>query len=194
MKRKVEHHAPGERTMNTASMPLHGNDNDNRPWYKHRWPWFLMLGPFLVVVAGIITMWLAYTRQDALVVDDYYKQGKAINQDLRRDHTAADMKLSATLRYDPAAGRLSGVIHSKDGMAGGNKMLKLVHSTQPEKDITLSLPSATDGSFDVSLPMLEMARWQVIIEDDNRTWRLTGEWIWPQQRASVLQPVSEPVR
>ena len=29
------------------------------PWYRHRWPWLLMLGPFVVVVAAAITLWLA---------------------------------------------------------------------------------------------------------------------------------------
>jgi len=40
------------------------------PWYRHRWPWLIMLGPFLVVLAGSYTMWLAYSRQDALVVGE----------------------------------------------------------------------------------------------------------------------------
>ena len=24
-----------------------------QPWYRHPWPWILMLGPFVVVVAGM---------------------------------------------------------------------------------------------------------------------------------------------
>jgi hypothetical protein len=62
-----------------------------KPWYAQRWPWLLMLGPVLVILAGSYTCWLAFSRQDALVVDDYYKQGRAINQDLRRDRVATAM-------------------------------------------------------------------------------------------------------
>ena len=47
------------------------------PWYQHRWPWLLMAGPFIVIIAGFITMWISFSGADALVVDDYYKQGKA---------------------------------------------------------------------------------------------------------------------
>ena len=48
--------------------------NSSKPWYLHRWPWRLMMGPFLVVIAATYTGWIAFTRQDAMVVDDYYKQ------------------------------------------------------------------------------------------------------------------------
>jgi uncharacterized protein len=176
--------------MNTAT-PGFANVKqvETRPWYKHRWPWFIMLGPFMVVVAGFITMYIAYTRQDALVVDDYYKQGKAINQDLRREHAAASMNLSANLRFDPAEGKLTGVFNSPEKRADGILVLRMVHSTQPEKDVVFDVKAAADGSFSVALPMLEKARWQLIIEDEARTWRLSGEWIWPQQRTASLKPV-----
>jgi len=78
------------------------------PWYKHRWPWFLMIGPVLVLVAGAITAWLAVSRPDALVVGDYYKQGKAINQDLRRDRVASSLGLAFQARHDAQTGRLLG--------------------------------------------------------------------------------------
>jgi hypothetical protein len=39
--------------------------------------------------AASIYTCLAMATPDALVVGDYYKQGKAINQDLRRDIVAA---------------------------------------------------------------------------------------------------------
>jgi len=72
---------------------LNALDKQVAPWYKHRWPWLLMLGPFVVLVAGFVTMWISFSGADALVVDDYYKQGKAINQDLRRDRVASTLGL-----------------------------------------------------------------------------------------------------
>ena len=156
------------------------------PWYRHRWPWLIMLGPFLVVLAGSYTIWLAYSQQDALVVGDYYRQGKAINQDLRRDHAASRLGLSLGLRYDAAAGRLAGVLSSAQGAPQGPMTLRLVHSTRPEKDILLPLVADAQGGFSVSLPMLDMARWQVMLEDRDRSWRISGIWPWPQQAAVTL--------
>lgn len=80
--------------------------NSVTPWYAQRWPWLLMLGPALVVVVSSYTIYLAYSRQDAMVVDDYYKQGKAINQDLRRDRAASAMQMAFEAlrrRHRPAA-------------------------------------------------------------------------------------------
>lgn len=156
------------------------------PWYKHRWPWLIMLGPFLVVLAGSFTMWLAYSRQDALVVGDYYRQGKAINRDLTRDRAAVGLGLRSALRYDAAAGRLLGNVSGAGGAVQGPMTLKLVHSTRPEKDIVLPLVADAEGNFSASLPMLDMARWQVVLEDQERNWRVGGVWSWPQQPAVAL--------
>ena len=61
------------------------------PWYKERWPWILMSGPATVIVAGIVTMWIAFATADTLVVDDYYLRGITINDRLacERDGTGA---------------------------------------------------------------------------------------------------------
>jgi len=156
------------------------------PWYAHRWPWLLMLGPFLVILAGGYTIWLATVRQDALVVGDYYRQGKAINQDLRRERAASRLGLSLALRYDAAGSRLLGTVAGAERAPHGPMTLRLVHSTRPEKDIVLPLVADAEGRFAVSLPMLEMARWQVLLEDQQRNWRLSGVWPWPQQGAVTL--------
>ena len=76
----------------------------DRPWYRHHWPWVLRAGPGVVVVAGIVTAWIAVTTSDGLVADDYYKQGLAVNQKLARNDAAARMQLEARLRL--SAGRI----------------------------------------------------------------------------------------
>lgn len=167
--------------MSTAA-PLLNSTRSVVPWYKHRWPWLLMLGPFLVVVAGSITMWIAMARQDALVVDDYYKQGKAINQDLRRDRVAADLGVHFAARYDTPTRMLKGSVSNTARQAVGKLNIRLIHSTMPEKDVTLMVQADAAGNFAVALPMLEMARWQVLVENEQRDWRLNGVWSWPAQQ------------
>lgn len=153
-----------------------------KPWYAHRWPWLLMVGPVAVILAGILTTWIAFSTPDALVVDDYYKQGKAINMDLRRDRVAASLKLQLNMRYDAGAGKLNGTIDSLDQSQTERIFIKLVHSTQPAKDIQLATYVDRQGNFSVALPMLEIANWQVMVENERRDWRLHGTWRWPQQR------------
>jgi hypothetical protein len=159
------------------------------PWYRHRWPWLLMAGPVTVVVAGAITMWISFSGADALVVDDYYKQGKAINQDLRRDRVAASMGLSMTLRFDAATGSLLGQVRGIDNTAALS--LLLIHPTMPAKDLRLIAVPDRQGNFSIALPLLERALWQVQLEDVARTWRLHGDWAWPQQKYTDIQAVPD---
>lgn len=153
-----------------------------KPWYAHRWPWLLLLGPVTVILAGIHTTWIAFSTPDALVVDDYYKQGKAINMDLRRDRVAVSLKLQLNMHYDADAGKLNGTIDSLDQSQTERIFIKLIHSTQPAKDIQLAAHVDRQGNFSVALPMLEIANWQVLVENERRDWRLHGAWRWPQQR------------
>lgn len=170
--------------MQTASAPLN-KQQDIRPWYKHRWPWFLMIGPAAVVAAGIHTTIIAFTSQDALVVDDYYKQGKAINMDLRRDRVATSMQLEMEMGYDAASGILAGTV--KGLHRSEPAVLSLVHSTQPEKDIKLRIHPDAQGRFSATLSMLDIARWQVLVENEQRDWRLQGTWSWPQERRIAIK-------
>jgi hypothetical protein len=157
-------------------------------WYRHRWPWLLMAGPAAVLVAGFITMWISFSGADALVVDDYYKQGKAINQDLRRDQAAAALGLSASVSYDAAGGVLSGQLAGAPNVRAVK--LLLVHPTVPAKDLRFSVQLSRSGMFSVALPLLERAHWQVQMEDTGRDWRLHGNWSWPEQRSIHIQPLN----
>lgn len=172
--------------MQTLSPSINRADSE-LPWYKHRWPWLLMAGPATVVVAGSITMWIAFTKQDAMVVDDYYKQGKAINQDLRRDKVASSLGMSFDARYDPASGELNGTLLGFGKPVAGNISIRLSHATQPEKDLQLLAVPDQNGDFSVNLPMLEMGRWDVLIEGEKRDWRLNGIWKWPQKKVLSLK-------
>jgi hypothetical protein len=149
------------------------------PWYTHRWPWFLMIGPASVLVAGSVATWLALDHPDAMVVDDYYKQGKAINQDLRRDRAASGMQLALQLRY--GGGRLTGRIESAGRPLGAAFTIRLAHPTLPERDMKLLVKPDADGSFSVPLPVLEQTHWRVVVEGSAGDWRLAKSWSWPQQ-------------
>jgi hypothetical protein len=157
---------------------------DAAPWYTHRWPWFLMIGPASVLVAGSFAAWLAIGHPDAMVVDDYYKQGKAINQDLRRDRAASAMQLALQLRY--GGGRLQGRIRTLGRPLARLFTIRLAHPTLPERDLVLPVAPDADGAFSVPLPVLEHTHWRVVAEGKLGDWRLAKSWSWPQQEAFEL--------
>jgi hypothetical protein len=144
------------------------------PWYRHRWPWFIMLGPAAVMAATAVTVVMALRQPDAMVVDDYYKQGKAINQDLRRDRMASALRLSLSAHY--ARGRLEGRLESFGRPMLAPFRIRLAHPTQPRKDRVLEAWPDGEGNVDVPLPALEMTHWQVVVEDVGGQWRLARGW------------------
>lgn len=149
------------------------------PWYKQFWPWFLIALPASAVVAGIATLMIASHEPDGIVVDDYYKQGLAINQDLDRDRMAASLGLSAQVRLR-ADGVLQVVLQGDRTARLAVLQVSLLHPTKAGQDRVLTAKRMPDAHFEVALGRLETANWHVAIEPVDRSWRLHGRLQWPQ--------------
>ena len=145
------------------------------PWYRQAWPWLLMLMPALAIVGGAITFWLAATTNNSLVVDDYYKEGKAINRQLEREQSAERLGLAATIARGPDGGAELRLASAAGAPLPPFVTVRLVHATRAELDRTVTL-SATGGgvyrSGQAELP--DSGRWNVLVEDPDRSWRLAG--------------------
>lgn len=117
-----------------------------QPWYRQGWPWFLILLPLAMVVASMVTLYLALETDEALVRDDYYKEGLAINRRLEQEARARERGISAELRYDPATLalelRLDGI-----AIADPQVVLAIVHPTDDSRDQSLTLAAAGNGLF-----------------------------------------------
>ena len=158
-----------------------------KPWYREPWPWLLMAGPFAVVVAGFVTLWLAIRSDDGLVADDYYKRGLAINQTLSRAHRAAQLNLSARITFG------ADVRSVRVAVAGNHALpdmlrLQLVHPTRSVADQSILLHAVTPGVYAGDLNALVAGRRVVMLEDVARTWRLAGEASSEAQASVVLVP------
>jgi len=40
------------------------------PWYRQFWPWFIIALPASAVAAGLLTLWIAMSNPDHLVIDE----------------------------------------------------------------------------------------------------------------------------
>ena len=58
------------------------NPTDIRPWYRQFWPWFLIALPGTVVIASLVTVYIAVNNADPVVDGNYYKHGLTINERL----------------------------------------------------------------------------------------------------------------
>jgi hypothetical protein len=51
------------------------------PWYKQFWPWFIIALPATAVIASFITLYLAISRPDYIVVED--EEYQRLNSELK---------------------------------------------------------------------------------------------------------------
>lgn len=157
--------------------------SDSQPWYKHRWPWLLMLGPAVVVVAGFITAWLAIRSYDGLVADDYYKQGLAINQQLERDQKAGELGLRGDVMRSGLQLRV--LLGGDEATSPPAKLtLRLTHPTRAGQDLNVELAAEGQGFYSGKLGNDISGRWHVVLEDPSGQWRLQGDW-----QADAMEPL-----
>lgn len=144
------------------------------PWYREPWPWLLMAGPAIVVVAGFVTLWLAVSAHDGLVVDDYYKQGREVNRSLKRDDAARTLGLAATVRFDEKHDLVQVTLQSANPAPATKTTglrLTLAHATLAGRDQIVDL-KRTGSGFQGNIQSLSPGKWRVLLEDAGRTWRL----------------------
>lgn len=150
-----------------------------QPWYREPWPWILMAGPATVVVASLFTAWLAVRSDDGLVIDDYYKQGLAINQTLSRNDAAERLGIEAKIYF------VDGRVRVLLGAAGrGALTLQLAHPTRAGMDQSVKLTMVQPGVYEGRLRPLRDGRWHVVLEQ--RDWRLAGDWTLPAAEVLTL--------
>lgn len=156
------------------------------PWYKQRWPWILISLPATSVVVGMVFLYLAITTWDGLVVDDYYRQGRAINLTIARSVHAAELGLVADLsiRSENVTVRLSA---EDAGSLPEALIVTIAHPTRGGQDQILRL-NASGGVFSGPVAPLTAGRWIIQLEDESRTWRLNGAVYLPTETEKRILP------
>lgn len=147
----------------------------SQPWYKEPWPWIIMAGPVAVIIAGVITIWLAMASFDGMVEDDYYKQGLAVNQRIQRDRMAEQLGLRAEVMR---SGNLLRVMLSSQAQMQFPDQLnfRFSHPTRGGMDHTVVLNHEGQGFYRGALGADVTGRWHVFLEDQELNWRLLGDW------------------
>ena len=142
----------------------------SQPWYREPWPWIVMAGRSLVVVAATATFGIAVATDDGVVAEDYYKRGLVINQMLEKENRAAALQIGAvvTLADDGAVRvELSGL---GDRLAGEKIRFRLTHATRAGMDRAATLQRGDDEIYRGRIDPVVPGRWLVVVESDD--WRL----------------------
>jgi hypothetical protein len=169
-------------------LTLDNSLSPTKSWYQQFWPWFLIAVPLSAVIGGLVTLIIAITHTDALVVDDYYKQGLAINRVLARDHQATELGITALVRFDLDGGKIHLQLEDKSSALKFDSPLRLqlLHSTRADLDIETTLKSHDHGTYLGDIPPLITGKWHLLIEPESRAWRLTTRVELPRETSVRL--------
>ena len=148
--------------------------------------WLLISLPMTAVIAGMVTLYLAVSTSDGLVVDDYYKRGKAINVDLARDAAAARHELRADIELDMRNNHVQLLLQGNIERLPETLTLSLLHPTQAGYDQVLPLQHAGDGVYSGAIDEVGRGNWYLQLETVE--WRLSGSMRMPHTGKIVLLP------
>ena len=165
-----------------STMPERGHQPE--PWYRQFWPWFLIALPGSVVIASFVTLWLAISRPNPMVVDDYARIARSTEQRLERDQAAAALGVHAEIRLIAGANIVE-VRLRPETVAPESLELRLSHPLIEERDQIVNLMRVPGGwSAELEPPA---GRWYLQLYPGDRSWRLSGEL--DGQRELVLAPL-----
>ena len=158
------------------------------PWYKYKLVWMIIAIPAASVFAGMFMIYLAVNTDDGLVADDYYKEGMAINQSLKRDRTAAELGLGAELVIEDT-GDMIRLSFNKGALPAypDNLTLHLQHATHAGHDQVINLVRAPEGQYVGFLQQaIREGVWHVMLATQD--WRLVERIHWQNGLAIRLTP------
>jgi len=153
----------------TATL-MQPSDRRAKPWYREPWPWFLIAGPAIVVVAAIGTAYLAVTSDDGVVADDYYKRGLLINRVLEREQRGEAMGIGALVAIDENGAVRVDVRGLGETPLPETVTLRLTHATRAGMDESAVLRRGGGTAYVGRVDPPPAGRWLVTVETD--AWRL----------------------
>lgn len=152
-------------------------DADKRPWYKQGWLWFVLTPLIVVVCVSTVMVTIAFRHSDDVVIDNYYKQGRMINQALDQDRKALQYGLTAHLRFDQTSGEV--MVKIPAHAAVPEKLLLLLdHPFEANLDREIILNAIAPGQYRGDLDANLQYNWYLILLPElDKTKRKEAEWI-----------------
>jgi len=158
-----------------------------RPWYKEPMVWLIIAIPLSSVIYGTFFFIVSITTFDGMVVDDYYKVGKQINRELKRDKAALGHDLTAQVMVEDKT--VTVFILAKQGYTAPPALeIRFLYSTRADIDKETFVELISPGIYEGNIPdELETGRWNVQIAADD--WRLLGSMRMPDEKKVVIKPL-----
>jgi hypothetical protein len=156
-----------------------------KPWYREPWPWLLMAGPAIVIVAAIYTAYLAVSSADGVVAEDYYKKGLAVGKTIASSENARKHGLGVALRTTADGFSLKLSANDAGFVPPPRLVITLSHPTRAGLDQT-AVFEGKGNEYVGKLRLPASGHWLVLIEDESKSWRLMGNVVLPASGETVI--------
>ena len=157
--------------------------HDTKPWYKQLWPWLLISIPVITAIKAIHTVVIMQQHSPDLVVDDYYKEGRAINMQLAKYREAELRNLSASILI---AGNQALVRFEKNNSLSDKIHLDFYHPTLAAQDFALDAERSGASLYVATLPVAPQGKWQLVVSDASKEWKLRATLALPATSETKL--------
>ena len=158
-----------------------------RPWYKEPWPWVLIAIILIPVVVAAVRLSIYREYKVEMVVDDYYKKGKAINQEFDREKLAAEYGIAifAEITEDSIVLDLNA---NRKAPEPANLIVSFYHATQSIKDQSVMATRRADGKFSALLDKSTIGKWQLTVEPNDKKWKVQKTIALPYTGKILITP------
>ena len=156
------------------------------PWYKNFWPWFLIFFPLVAIIGCITLIITAVGNGPDMVVDDYYKKGKAINLELTKFEKAKALFLHGELNVTNE--RVSFKFTKGDYTNVPALKLSFYHRTIKAHDFAATLTSNANKEFTALLDNYTPGVYSVFIEPVDGSWKLKENITLPTAETVLVTP------
>jgi hypothetical protein len=134
------------------------------------------------VIAGLTTVWIAFSKADTVISDDS-SHGIGITQANEMDKRAHFLALSADIKV-MNSGMLNIDLHGKLASNPQRLLINLVRPLAPDSssrpaNLILAYQSGQVGAYSAVLPPISAGERKLVLEPEDRKWRLTGLWEAP---------------
>ncbi|MFC4699431.1 FixH family protein [Glaciecola siphonariae] len=161
-------------------------EKDTTAWYKQFWPWFLIAIPLSSMMVGSVVIHFATDGTNAMVVDDYYKEGKAINARLEKIDRAKELGITTLLNVKQ--GNIELEFTSGAPQTGEALKLEFFHVTQEAKDFDVLLTRDANGTYRSNAENDIKGKWRIRLMPLDENWKVQDVVNLPQTKAFVFEP------
>ncbi|SFC15601.1 hypothetical protein SAMN05660443_1654 [Marinospirillum celere] len=165
---------------------MNPTNTEKNPWYKEPICWLAFSPAIAGVIVGLTLLTIGINNYDGPVHEDYYKEGRAINQSFERDQYARDLDLQASLRFtrDQLQMDLSGQLESFPDQL----VVLMENPTRSALDFSIVVQHLQGGRYLGNLPRQPEHDWDIKLYGSEREWRLYARASFPASNAIELRP------